>query len=282
MVNNWETRMVDTDRGIFEVFFKGEGPPLCVTHTYSEFNATGDLFADTFTKKNQVFLVNLREAGRSAKVIEPYQLSMIETVFDLEAVREALGFTSWHFAGHSTGGMIGLLYGVWSSASLDSLIVVGTAAREYSNSSSKCIYHRNHPKYTKMQELIERLKLTGLSNEERSSITRERNCLSLYQPENYDLYFNTQVRKKMAASRMDYFNRELVIYDITKKLHRITVKTLILCGKHDVQCPLPFSEEIQLLIPGSILKVFEESNHYPFLEEAELFRKEINSFLSTI
>ncbi len=61
----WETKMISTERGNFEVFSKGQGPALCVAHLYSEFNETGDRFADTFTETNQVFLVNLREAGMS-------------------------------------------------------------------------------------------------------------------------------------------------------------------------------------------------------------------------
>jgi proline iminopeptidase len=69
--------MVHTYRGMFEVFVKGEGKMLCVTHNYSEFNHTGDLLADAFTKNNKVLLVNLRETGRSERV-KAYQLSMIE------------------------------------------------------------------------------------------------------------------------------------------------------------------------------------------------------------
>ncbi|MBM7693929.1 proline iminopeptidase [Peribacillus deserti] len=276
----WENKIVTTKRGTFEIFIKGEGPPLCVTHIYSEFNVTGDMFANTFTQTNQVFLVNLREAGNSAKAEKAYQLSMIESVLDLEAIREALGFSSWHFAGHSTGGIIGLVYGFWTSASLNSLIVVGSAAREYSNYSSESIYHREHPQFTRMQELIELLKRDDLTEEERKAVTRERNKLSLFNPENYDYYFPSSIHKKMAASRMEFFNRELVIYDITRKLHMITVRTLILCGKYDVQCPLSFSEEIHSLIPDSVLKVFEQSNHYPFLEESTAFLGEIKRFMA--
>jgi proline iminopeptidase len=66
-MNCWNQRLVETSRGTFEVFSKGEGEPICVTHHYSEFNETGDYFAESFTKIHQVYLVNLREAGNSAK-----------------------------------------------------------------------------------------------------------------------------------------------------------------------------------------------------------------------
>lgn len=120
----WEKELLNTSRGIFEIFIKGEGKPLCMTHHYSVFNQTGDYFAETFTKTNKVFLVNLRETGHSEKAVEPYQLSMLESIFDLEAIREKLGF-----AGHSTGGMLGIIYGIYFSNSLDFNVIVGGSCK---------------------------------------------------------------------------------------------------------------------------------------------------------
>lgn len=93
-------------------FTKGSGEPLCITHHYSQFNETGDYFADVFTATHRVLLINLRDAGNSAKAQVENELSMIETIHDLEAIREALQLPIWHFAGHSTGGMLGLLYAI--------------------------------------------------------------------------------------------------------------------------------------------------------------------------
>lgn len=42
-MNRWRENLISTSRGNFEVFVKGEGEPLCVTHHYSEFNETGDV-----------------------------------------------------------------------------------------------------------------------------------------------------------------------------------------------------------------------------------------------
>ena len=59
----WEQQLIETTRGIFEVFTKGEGKPLCVTHLYSEFNETGNRFAEMSVLYYKVHLVNLREKG---------------------------------------------------------------------------------------------------------------------------------------------------------------------------------------------------------------------------
>ncbi|MBK3496351.1 alpha/beta hydrolase [Viridibacillus sp. YIM B01967] len=279
-MSQWTREMVETPRGNFEVFTKGKGEPICVTHHYSEFNETGDYFAETFTNDNKVFLVNLKGAGNSDDSRSVHELSMIDAVLDLEEIRKASGFSSWTFAGHSTGGMIGILYGIHFSSSLKSLILVGTAAREYSSSSSKCIYNVGHLKYKRMQELIELLKLPSLSGDERKRLSKERAQLSLLKPEYYDLYFSKNIFKKMSTDRMNFFSREQLIFDVTRQLSAVRTKTVILCGRHDVQCPVDFSIEMNELIPDATLHIFEQSNHYPFLEEEFEFKRVIKSVLT--
>ncbi|WP_347549632.1 alpha/beta hydrolase [Pseudalkalibacillus hwajinpoensis] len=278
----WDVQLIQTNRGTFEVFTRGNGPPLCVTHLYSEFNESGDYFGEAFTDHYTVYLVNLKETGRSDAVKAPYELLMVETVFDLESIREALGIDRWVFAGHSTGGMLGCVYGIHASLSLNALILVGAAAREYATSSSFCIYHKDHPQYERMQQYIEALKDSKLDNEERKMISSERTKLSLYRPERYHHYFSKSIHKKMATERMNFFAREILQFDVTKQLQKVTAPALIMCGKHDEQCPLPFSEEMAERIPHASLVVFNYSNHYPFLEEESAFNDSVNRFMETL
>ncbi|UOQ95343.1 alpha/beta hydrolase [Halobacillus shinanisalinarum] len=264
------------------MFVKGSGQPLCVTHLYSEFNDSGDYFAETFTDLHRVYLVNLRETGRSEKAAEPHQLSMFESVLDLEAIRDMLGYKKWGFAGHSTGGMLGVLYSIYFSEHLYFQLIVGAAAREYMTFSDQCIYNENHPDFAFMQSLIEKLKRKDLSETRRKELTIERTKLSLYKPEAYEQLFNDRVHKTMSAVRMNYFVRELPIFDVTHKLQLIDTSVLIMCGKHDVQCPLEYSLEMNEHISGCKLVVFEDSNHYPFLEEPTKFKQAVQQFVSEI
>lgn len=275
----WERKLITTSRGGFEVFIKGSGSPLCVTHHYSEFNETGDYFADTFTQTNRVYLVNLREAGNSEKAIDPYQLSMLETVLDLDAIREALGLEQWGFAGHSTGGMLGVIYGIYFSDRLKFNVIVGAAAREYMTFSNDCIYNSKHPQFIYMQELMESLTKLDLTLEKEKDLKVQRTKLSLWNPEKYEEYFSLDISKALSAIRLDFFSRELHIFDVTKKLALITTPTLIICGRYDVQCPLEYSIEMGELIPKSKLVIFDKSNHYPFLEESIKFDEVYKSFI---
>ncbi|WHY28539.1 alpha/beta fold hydrolase [Bacillus wiedmannii] len=277
----WKQQIINTKRGTFELFTKGNGEPLCITHHYSQFNETGDYFADVFTATHRVFLINLRDAGNSARANSEKELSMIETVHDLEAIREALQLPTWHFAGHSTGGMLGLLYAITYPNSLQSLVVAGAAASNYTETPF-CIYHPAHPQFHYMQQLIENLKKPYLTNEERKELSTKRTKLSLYKPENYKSYFCKPIQKTMSASRMNAFANEYPSFDLRESLPSIQTKTLIICGKHDVQCPIQYSIKMHEGIRNSIFIPFEESNHYPFLEEATLFTSTTQTFYKSL
>ncbi|MED1409122.1 MULTISPECIES: alpha/beta fold hydrolase [Bacillus] len=277
----WKQQIINTKRGTFELFIKGNGEPLCITHHYSQFNETGDYFADVFTSTHRVFLVNLRDAGNSVKAQSENELRMIETIHDLEAIRESLQFPTWHFAGHSTGGMLGLLYAITYPNALQSLVIVGAAASNYTRTSN-CIYHPEHPQFHYMQELIENLKSPLLSKEERKELSTKRTKLSLCTPENYNSYFCKPIQKTMSASRMNAFAKEYSSFDLREYLPSIQTKTLIVCGKHDVQCPIQYSLEMHEGIRNSIFVPFEYSNHYPFLEEASRFISTIQEFYKSL
>lgn len=276
----WKQQFIHTERGTFELFTKGNGEPLCVTHLYSQFNETGDYFADSFTSSHQVILINLKDAGNSVTACKE-ELSMEETLEDLEAIREALHISSWHFAGHSTGGMLGLMYAINHPQSLQSLVVVGAAASDYTKMKD-CIYHPEHPQFTYMQQLIEDLKLPYLTKEERNVLSTKRTKLSLYHPEQYETYFSKPIYKTMAASRMNYFSKEFRNFDLKEQLSSVTTKTLIICGKYDVQCPIASSLQIHQGIRDSSFIPFEHSNHYPFLEEKERFSSVITTFYHSL
>jgi proline iminopeptidase len=87
----------------------------------------------------------------------------------------------------------------------------------------------------------------------------------------------------VVPKRLDYYSsEELPNFDLRSKLHNITNPILIYCGRHDSQCPVNFSEEIDSLIPHSKIQIFEYSNHSPFIEELDTFKEKVFEFLGTI
>ena len=68
-------------------------------------------------------------------------------------------------------------------------------------------------------------------------------------------------------------------YDLRPELKNITAPTLILAGRHDWICPPEFSEEIHRLIPGSDLRIFENSSHSIRADEPEALTDAIAGFV---
>ena len=65
-------------------------------------------------------------------------------------------------------------------------------------------------------------------------------------------------------------------------LPAVTAPTLVTVGRHDWVTPVSSSETIAALLPDAELVVFENSGHSPQVEEAELWRATVRSFLDRV
>ena len=50
---------------------------------------------------------------------------------------------------------------------------------------------------------------------------------------------------------------------LTKRIHRITMPTLLLWGDSDGMVPMKYAEAFQSLLPNASLKVIEKAGHLP-------------------
>jgi proline iminopeptidase len=268
----WKESMIETERGNFEVFEKGQGEPLAVTHLYSEFNRKGNWMAASFTEDYHVYLINLRGAGRSVQAINAGEYSMDETVKDLEAIREALNYEEWAFAGHSTGGMLALKYAIHYPGSLTKVIAGGAAASSEYGKDKDSIYCRDNPNFHRIMEIMALLNDPVTPVEVRQQVSYEWALMSYRSEAKLAESMKKPNSGKTVGPRLDYFiQHESPNYDIREQLKEIHVPSYIYAGRYDAQCPLRFGEEIAELIPGAKLTVFEESNHNPFSEEEDNF-----------
>lgn len=275
----WEILNIETTRGNFEVFRKGQGKPIAITHLYSEFNHQGNQFADCFTGENNVFLINLTDCGKSRKMTQLQDFSMASSVLDMEAIREALGFEKWAFAGHSTGGMLGLKYAIDASGSLTNLIVGGLSASTDYLKNPDSIYCQENPHNERIREIFSLLADPNQSFESRQQLNQEWTMLSLHNKEAYELMKARPNSGKVHSARLDYFSKvECLNYDLRPFLPQITVPTYIYAGRHDVQCPHMYGIEATQPIPSAKFETFENSNHFPFVEEELKFQQFVHQY----
>jgi len=71
--------------------------------------------------------------------------------------------------------------------------------------------------------------------------------------------------------------------DYRADLAKVTVPTLVIAGgMKDKMLPTESVKYVHENIPGSQFSVYEESNHCPFLEEAERFNREVDAFVGAL
>lgn len=70
-------------------------------------------------------------------------------------------------------------------------------------------------------------------------------------------------------------------YDLTDRLHELSVPTLFICGRHGATGPED-SAHYQSLVPGAQLVVFDESSHIPHLEEPDAYLRTLHSFIGSV
>lgn len=274
----WVKQIISTERGEFEVFTSGDGEPLCVSHLYLEFDENGNIFADRFVKHFTVVLVNLKEAGYSCRADSTDDLTMEASIEDLESIRKTLGYSTWSFAGNEAGGILGLQYAVSHPDSIRSLIVCGATASKDFKTSPNSLYNFDGRYGNQMRKILFTFFSAFSTPAKKQSARRRWVELSLLHPKRYTDYFAVTPPSSVVGKRLRGFLRDLQSYDVRSSLPSLTMPVLVLCGKHDNRCPAVFSEEIHRLVPGSCLTLFENSKHYPFLEEADTFAAIIGEF----
>ena len=76
-----------------------------------------------------------------------------------------------------------------------------------------------------------------------------------------------------------YICEQLLHFDLTKKLKRIKIPTLVITGTKDTMLEKQFSEETAKKIPNSKLVEVSEGRHFIILEKPRQINKAIHEFL---
>ena len=226
----------------------------------------------------QLIYFDHRGQGRSAAA-DPATYTLDENVDDMEALRRYLGLGPVVSIGTSYGGMVAMAHAARHPDAVSHLVLSVTAA---------------HGGFIPRAQALIR---------ERGTPEQQAACETLWagafrSAEDMQQYY--AVMASMYARRYDgaaNIGRERTIYspqplnrafgpegflrhfDLRDELRRIRAPTLILAGRHDWICPVEFSEEIQRLIPGSELRVFEGSSHSIRSDEPEAMIDAILGFV---
>ena len=198
----------------------------------------------------------------------------------MEALRQYLGLGPIVSIGTSYGGMVAMLHAARYRDSVSHLILCVTAAHAgFIQRSSEIVAKRGTPEQIAQVEL---LWSGGLDTVEKHHHYYDV-MGSLYSVK-HDRAQAGNVQDR-AIHSPDALNRAYAPggcmrdYDVRPELKKITAPTMIIAGRHDWICPPEFSEEIHRLIPGSDLRIFEESSHSIRIDEPQNFLDVVAGFV---
>ncbi|MDR3537222.1 MAG: alpha/beta fold hydrolase [Acetobacteraceae bacterium] len=231
----------------------------------------------------QLIYFDHRGNGRSALAdpqADPARFTLDENVEDMEALRRHLGLGPVVSIGTSYGGMVAMAHAARYPEAVSHLVLVVTAAHGGFVPRAEA-FVRAHGT-AEQQAVCETLWAGGFRTVE---------ATQHYYAVMGKLYSRRFEPASAAEGRArtlpttEPLNRAfgpggfLRSFDLRPELGRITAPTLILAGRHDWICPPDFSEEIHALIPGSTLRIFEQSSHSIRVDEPAAMNAAILRFV---
>ncbi len=274
-----------------ELYYReiGQGQPIVILHGGPDFDHTYllpdmDRLSDSF----RLIYYDQRGRGKSAANVQPEDVSIASDVEDLERVREYFQLESVAVLGHSWGALLALEYAIRHPNRVSHLIILNAAPVSHSD---YLLLRNDRRKKTPAD--IEELKVR--SNDPKyqegdpdtvADYYRVHFRATVRQPEDLEQIIKTLrssftkegILKAWVIEKRLYNETWLLSdYDLTPKLQRLEIPTLIIHGDYDF-VPLECAAHIAQAIPAARFVMLKDTGHFSYLESADEVRKEITDF----
>ena len=254
----------------------GHGPALVAMH-----GAPGTdhrlfrPFLDPLSADRRLVYFDLPGHGQSHPVEDHGLAAMAGSI---DGVRSALGLDAVALLGSSYGGFLALTYALTRPAAVSALVLVDTSASHGFREESLAVAARRGT--PTMLASLQRLWDGSLEND--AEFRRAwRDIFPLYFHRLPDAEIDALTRRctyKLNTRR--HILPTLGGYDLRQRLGEIDVPALVLVGRHDWITSVHQAEELVAGLPRGKLVVFEESGHYPFIEEPTRFLAVVRDWLA--
>ena len=227
--------------------------------------------------------------GDSTHLHDPSLWTVDLFVEQLDDLRRQLGLERVHVLGQSWGGMLALDYALRRPPGLASLVLADTSPSMPAWIRETARLRTGLPQ--DVQDVLDSHEEDGdLASEEYQTALMafyERHvCRVRPWPEFVQRAFARMEEDPEVYSTMwgqNEFNATgtLRTWDVTGRLWEIDTPTLVLCGRHDEATPA-LAELLRDGIAGAQLHVFEQSSHFPHVEEPATFLAVVDAFLNRV
>lgn len=255
----------------------GDGEPLFICPVSWGVDGHRWTTLDELSKHFTVIRLDPRGTGASGGINEKSEYGIPTLVNDIESVRMHLGIERWNIMGQSAGGWTALEYTLAHQSHVGSLIVVCSAPTGKFHKGT--FRDPSHPLYPEFDRISKEIR--SLPADERVKAFNR----AIYQFDVQNEYAKKRIDDIFAnaefnSQRNQYFvMNELNRYNVSEKLREISTPTLVIGGKYDVHVSPEWSIMMAEKIPNAQLIMMEQSGHFPWLDEPDLFFETIQKFI---
>lgn len=256
----------------------GQGDVLVVIHDGpgGEKSIMYDGF-DGLSSRMRVIYYDQRGCGRSEPLGASQSCTIDDNVMDLEALRHYLHLKRFSIAAHGWGAVIAVEYARKYPDCVGTIVLITPVSP--------------HEPGLHIDDLVRRLPEEGqlqvkavLDNPFATMLEKREQFVRAVLPM---LFYDDRALKRADLDEFRYspdvdsrLSAELKSFNLYTRLHDIRTPTLIIAGRHDLLTPLTEQMAYADGIGTSSVVVFNESGHFPFLEERDAFLTHVDMFVS--
>lgn len=259
-----------------ELFYEhiGSGPPVLIMH--GGLGLSHDYlrpYFDALEASKTVIYYDHFGNGRSEKPSDYAEMNFERLTSDAAGLMSALGHESFTLIGHSYGGFIAQEFAANYENRLDGLVLINTVPAF------------DYPPMVSGPEA----NMAAFGKLFTQPMANNDDWRATWNPvaEIYFHQWDSEVGADLDA-RMQYEYRAwnassalLGSFNTLEKLPNISTRTLVIGGRHDGITPVDTgAARIAELLPNATLIIFEDSGHYPFIEEETAFFEALTGWLA--
>lgn len=240
--------------------------------------------ADLLSNSFQCILLDQRGTGKSiVPIYDTNYINISSTLEDIEFLREHLGYKQWIVLGHSYGGLLASKYASDYPKSISMMILAGTAGFNTSlwDYFGDNIWSRLLPSDKELAEYWND-SLIVANDFKRSRFEYQKAIMPAYFYDRKNSLLFTQNMKPddWNIDVWKFMWRDMIKIDLSEVSRRFNKPVVVVHGRQD-----PVGELIPLVVsqtyPDSKLVFLEQCGHLPWLEQPEVFKNVIISFLNS-
>jgi len=259
----------------------GRGRPMFVVHGGPGLDHTYlRPWLDPLSVETRVVYSDLLGCGKSERV--PLEGGMELWAEGIEQLRVALGVDRMVLLGHSFGGYVAQEYAVRHPDRLDGLVLCSTApAFDYVEAAMANAAARGTP-----EQLAALQSGLGSPPKDDQAFRRSWNTIlplyfAKYRPQ---IGAAMDARTSYSAAAFAFgMGKCLPSWSVVERLGKVRAPTLVLSGRHDWITPASHAgDRLCAGIQGARHVIFEESGHFPFIEEQPAFLAAVRGWLTSL